>query len=224
MVFVNLAHVCSHLQNASRARLSLTSIPMTKMHLSLCLAMQKQGLLSTVQVAGLKPPIPDMEKAIPASAREELEDKLDEEPWLGLDYASTQSHKSETAHKRTTSSIPDPLLAAKKTSSIPSPKPSDYRSAGVPINPAQRRIWLGLKYWNNEPVLKNMSLVSKPTREVRAKVNDLRKLIAGRKAGITNPMYNPGDCMFVSTEIGIMEAREAVERVRGGVLLVRTGQ
>ena len=69
-----------------------------------------------------------------------------------------------------------------------------------------------------------MSLISKPTRTIRAKVADLRKLIAGRKAGIANPMHNPGDCMFVSTEIGIMEAREAVERVRGGVLLVRTGQ
>lgn len=216
MVFVNLAHVCSHLQNASRARLSLTSIPMTKMHLSLCLAMQKQGLISTVQVAGLKPPIPEIEKEIDPSKREKLEEQLEEEPWLGLSYNQHGDEAAAIARQ------PDTLLHRK--SSLPRPSTKAYKEAGVPINPAHRRIWLGLKYWNNEPVLRNMSMISKPTRTIRAKVADLRKLVAGRKAGITNPMVNPGDCMFVSTEIGIMEAREALERVRGGVLLVRTSQ
>lgn len=217
MVLANLANVCSHLQNASRARLAVTSIPMTKMHLSLCLAMQKQGLLSTVQVAGLKPPVPAIEKEIDPSKREKLEGELEDAPWLGLGYNAQETKVSELA------STPDAKLARSKAS-FAAPDRGEYDRAGVPINPAHRRIWLGLKYWNNEPVLRNMNMISKPTRTIRAKVNDLRKLIAGRKAGITNPMHNPGDCMFVSTEIGIMEAREAVERVRGGVLLVRTGQ
>lgn len=56
MSLVNLAHVCSHLQNASLARLGLTSIPYTRLHLSLSLLLQKQGFLSQVKLAGPSPP------------------------------------------------------------------------------------------------------------------------------------------------------------------------
>ncbi|SMQ45625.1 unnamed protein product [Zymoseptoria tritici ST99CH_3D7] len=56
MSLVNLANVCSHLQNASLARLGLTSIPYTKWHLSLALLLQKQGFLSQVKLGGASPP------------------------------------------------------------------------------------------------------------------------------------------------------------------------
>ncbi|KAI7159369.1 acyl-CoA N-acyltransferase [Hortaea werneckii] len=56
MSLVNLAHVCSHLQNASLARLGLTSIPYTRLHLSLALLLHKQGFLSQVHLGGASPP------------------------------------------------------------------------------------------------------------------------------------------------------------------------
>ncbi|TKA75930.1 hypothetical protein B0A55_05870 [Friedmanniomyces simplex] len=56
MSLVNLSHVCSHLQNASMARLGLTSIPYTKLHLSLALLLHKQGFLSQVKLGGPSPP------------------------------------------------------------------------------------------------------------------------------------------------------------------------
>ncbi|KAK3719447.1 hypothetical protein LTR37_004305 [Vermiconidia calcicola] len=56
MSLVNLAHVCSHLQNASLARLGLTSIPYSRLHLSLSLLLHKQGFLSQVKLAGPSPP------------------------------------------------------------------------------------------------------------------------------------------------------------------------
>ena len=56
MSLVNLAHVCSHLQNASLARLGLTSIPYTRLHLSLALLLQKQGFFSHVKLGGPSPP------------------------------------------------------------------------------------------------------------------------------------------------------------------------
>ncbi|KAK0344389.1 p-nitrophenyl phosphatase [Friedmanniomyces endolithicus] len=56
MSLVNLSHVCSHLQNASLARLGLTSIPYTKLHLSLALLLHKQGFLSQVKLGGPSPP------------------------------------------------------------------------------------------------------------------------------------------------------------------------
>src|SRR6186713_3313614 len=40
MSLVNLAHVCSHMQNASKARLGLTSIPVSKLHVNLMLGLQ----------------------------------------------------------------------------------------------------------------------------------------------------------------------------------------
>ena len=56
MSLVNLSHVCSHLQNASLAKLGLTSIPYTRLHLSLSLLLQKQGFLSQVKLGGASPP------------------------------------------------------------------------------------------------------------------------------------------------------------------------
>ena len=56
MSLVNLAHVCSHLQNASLARLGLTSIPHTRLHLSVALLLQKQGFFSQVKLGGPSPP------------------------------------------------------------------------------------------------------------------------------------------------------------------------
>jgi len=91
----------------------------------------------------------------------------------------------------------------------------------VPKNPAKRRIWLGLKYWNNEPVLGHMGLISKPTRRITAKLPDLTALIRGRQAGYVPGLINPGECIFVNTDIGVLEAREAVTRKRGGQLLCR---
>ena len=44
-----LHYVASHLQNASRARSSITSIPLSKMNLAVAVGLYRQGLLSSVQ-------------------------------------------------------------------------------------------------------------------------------------------------------------------------------
>lgn len=56
MSLVNLSHVCSHLQNASLARLGLTSIPYSRLHLSLGLLLLKQGFISQLKLGGPSPP------------------------------------------------------------------------------------------------------------------------------------------------------------------------
>jgi ribosomal protein S8 len=179
--------------------------------------MQKQGLFSTVQVAGRKPPTPEIEKEVDPEKRERLEKLLEEEPWLGLSYGADEARQFGVSAQG------DGLIhstAASRNSKRTIHEP--IRIPDVPDNPAERRIWLGLKYWNNEPVLRSMSLISKPKRVISAKVPELRKLVRGVKTGLTKPLITPGELMFVSTEIGILEAREALERMRGGVLLVRT--
>ena len=91
----------------------------------------------------------------------------------------------------------------------------------IPANPAQRRLWLGLKYWNNEPVLSNMTMVSKPTRRIWMTSKELSDIALGRRTGYVHGMRQVGECMFVTTDRGIMEIRECVERELGGMLLCR---
>lgn len=72
MSLVNLSHVCSHLQNASLARLGLTSIPHSRLHLSLSLLLLKQGFISQLKLGGPSPPAscfpPGMRDSNPVSS------------------------------------------------------------------------------------------------------------------------------------------------------------
>lgn len=160
MSLVHLANACSHLQNASKARLGLTSIPSTNQLLRLSLALQSAGFLSSVTRGGQHPP--------------------------PLDSLSSY--------------VPEPVTQQ---------------------NISSRRLWLGLKYWNNEPVMSKLSLISKPTKRIWVDVESLGKIIKGREAGHVKGLTRPGECLFVSTDKGILEARECVERKIGGQLLCR---
>jgi ribosomal protein S8 len=205
MSLVNLAHICSHLQNVSKARLGLTSIPMTRLHLNLALGLQKQGFISTVQVAGPTPPVPNRASNPHPTpkARAKLEEKLAVEPWLAFDFRESDLLSNRERRKQAKDVDADRVLDA------------------VPENPAQRRIWLGMKYWNNEPVLSEMGLISKPTRRIKMGVQDIAKIARGRRAGYVQGLTRPGECLFVSTDKGIFESRECVERTLGGLLLCR---
>ena len=168
MSLVNLAHTCSHLQNASKARLGLTSIPNSNLHLKLMLALQNSGFVSTVVRGGPAPPPPH---------------KL-----LGHPSSNTPGAEIEPVTHE---------------------------------NIASRRLWLGLKYWNSEPVLEKMEMVSKPTRRIWMDVEGLKKLVLGKPSGYVKGLTRPGECLFVSTDRGILEARECVERKIGGMLLCK---
>ena len=80
---------------------------------------------------------------------------------------------------------------------------------------------MGLKYYNSKPVLEKMRLVSKPTRRVWMPVGDIERLVRGQKRGYVDGLRGIGESMFVTTDRGIMESRECVERRIGGMLLCR---
>jgi len=46
---LTLSHLCSHLQNASRARLGLTSIPESQAGLAVCTHLLRQGFITALQ-------------------------------------------------------------------------------------------------------------------------------------------------------------------------------
>ncbi|ETN38374.1 uncharacterized protein HMPREF1541_06409 [Cyphellophora europaea CBS 101466] len=168
MSLVNLAHMCSHIQNVSKARLGFTSIPDSKLHLRLALALQNSGFISTVVRGGPTPP--------PAHNL--------------LSHPSSNNEGAEV----------EPVTRQ---------------------NIASRRLWLGMKYWNSEPVLEKMSLISKPTRRIWMDTEGLKKLVLGQNSGHVKGLTTPGECLYVSTDRGIFEARECVERNIGGQLLCR---
>ncbi|KAM4058020.1 ribosomal protein [Hirsutella rhossiliensis] len=53
---LNVANMCSHLQNVSKARLGITSVKNTKYNLRLALAMHRSGFFSAVYRGGKSPP------------------------------------------------------------------------------------------------------------------------------------------------------------------------
>lgn len=194
MSLVNLAHVCSHLQNASKARLGLTSIPVSKMHVNLMLGLQREGFISSVTLGGAQPPEPfAMQETINPEEHEMMAKELADAPWKAYTPIKTNH---------------------------PLGRDTSY-NVKVPENPARRRLWLGLKYWNNEPVLKHMKLVSKPTRRIWLTSEDLGKITRTRESSYVKGLTHPGECMFVTTDRGILEARECVERKLGGMALCR---
>ncbi|KAI1004679.1 hypothetical protein K3495_g3535 [Podosphaera aphanis] len=160
MSLVHLANVCSHLQNASMARLGFTSVPSTNQLLSVALALQTAGFLSSVTRGGLEPP-----------------------PFDDL-----------------SSYVPEPV---------------------VQENISTRRLWLGLKYWRNKPVLSNMHMISRPTKRIWCGVEGLSLIARGNRHGHVAGMSKIGECIFVTTDKGVMEIRECVEKRIGGMLLCR---
>ena len=70
-------------------------------------------------------------------------------------------------------------------------------------------------------MLDRMEMVSKPTRRIWMDTEGLSKLVLGRQSGYVKGLTRPGECLYVSTDRGILESRECVERKIGGMLLCR---
>lgn len=159
MGILNITNACAHLQNASRARLGLTSLPNTKYNLLFALALHRSGLISSVTRAGPTPPPP-----------EEL-----------------LTFQAEPVTSR---------------------------------NVATRRLWLGLKYIGDEPVMRNLKSISKPKRPITMQLPGLRRVARGFESGYVDGL-KMGECMFVATDKGVLEIREALEKQIGGLMLAR---
>lgn len=64
-------------------------------------------------------------------------------------------------------------------------------------------------------------MVSKPTKRIWMNVEDLEKIVLGEKSKYVAGLTKPGECLFVSTDRGVLEARECVEKKIGGMVLCR---
>lgn len=84
MSLVKLANTCAHLQNCSRVRTTLTSIPYTKLHLQFAYNLYKHGFLSSLQKGSSKGPDDFPTDVTPDNISTR---RL----WVGLKYRDTKS-------------------------------------------------------------------------------------------------------------------------------------
>lgn len=82
---LNVANMCSHLQNVSKARLGITSIKNTKYNLRLALAMHRAGFFSAVYRAGKSPPTMEQMVSEPPEALTTAT-VAQARIWLGMKY------------------------------------------------------------------------------------------------------------------------------------------
>ena len=114
-----------------------------------------------------------------------------------------------------------PLSDSRLRRTEPYDEGSEDESVVTQSNIASRRLWVGLKYQNSRPVLERMQMVSKPTRRFWMPVRDLEGLVRGERRGYVAGMRGVGEAMFATTDRGVMELRECVERRVGGMVLCR---
>ncbi|CAO3664876.1 unnamed protein product [Rhizopus stolonifer] len=88
------------------------------------------------------------------------------------------------------------------------------------VTRATRRIWLTLKYKENLPALSKFSVISKPSKKVSFSVNELKNVANGRRSQFIKPLQ-PGEIAIISTNRGVLELQEAIEKNVGGEVLCR---
>lgn len=98
--------------------------------------------------------------------------------------------------------------------------PDEVYTPTTQENISKRRLWLGLKYYDNEPVLSRMQLVSTPKKRINLSLGHLKKVVAGKDT-IEVRALQPGEALFLLTDKGTMEARQAIELQIGGQCVCR---
>ncbi|QBM89953.1 Ribosomal protein S8 [Metschnikowia aff. pulcherrima] len=91
----------------------------------------------------------------------------------------------------------------------------------TPDNISTRRLWLGLKYRKNMPVIRDMLMVLKPGRKVNMTSTEVKALASGLPVRFVKPLQ-PAEVMFLRTpDKEIVEIQEAAKKDLEGMVLCR---
>jgi small subunit ribosomal protein S8 len=90
----------------------------------------------------------------------------------------------------------------------------------TPENDHLRKIWIHLKYRQGEPALKQMSLVSKPSRRIYASVEEIQALASAKRVSSLIKRQVLGQITILETKKGILELQDAVQAKLGGEVLL----
>lgn len=70
-------------------------------------------------------------------------------------------------------------------------------------------------------MLSEMKMESRPKKRVWVGFRDLEDIVRGKERCWIKGLKRPGESLYVSTDRGIMEARECAEKKLGGMVLCR---
>jgi ribosomal protein S8 len=90
----------------------------------------------------------------------------------------------------------------------------------TPDNVSTRRLWLGLKYRNNQSVIRDFSLILKPGRRVNLTATEVKALASGLPVRFIRPLQ-PAESIFVKHANEVVEIQEAAKRHLAGMVLCR---
>lgn len=91
----------------------------------------------------------------------------------------------------------------------------------TPDNISTRRLWIGLKYRNNSPIIREFSLILKPGRKVHLTSTEVKALASGLPVRFIKPLQ-PAECIFLRTSGDeIFEIQEASKKSLKGMVLCR---
>lgn len=91
----------------------------------------------------------------------------------------------------------------------------------TPDNISTRRLWVELKYRNNAPVIRDISMVSKPGRKVHLTPTEVKALALGLPVRFIKPLQ-PAEIILLRTlDQEVVEIQEAAKRDLRGMVLCR---
>lgn len=88
-------------------------------------------------------------------------------------------------------------------------------------NISTRRLWLRLKYRENKPIIRDLSMISKPGRKVNLSIEEVKALASGLKVRFISPLQ-PAENIFIRTDDrSIYEIQDAARLNLPGMPLCR---
>lgn len=98
------------------------------------------------------------------------------------------------------------------------PDPASFNTLPIPA----KKLWIGLKHRDGQPVLRRMNLVSKPSFRVVVSKEELGRLLVGKRARNV-PGVGIGEILIVKTPEDRREGRTNAERYMEGWEAFRAG-
>lgn len=90
----------------------------------------------------------------------------------------------------------------------------------TPDNITSRRLWVDLKYRNNQSVISELNLISKPSRKINLTSEEIKAFASGLRVRNLPPLQ-PAECVFIENDREVVEVQDAAKRGLSGQALFR---
>ncbi|GMM33387.1 mitochondrial 37S ribosomal protein [Saccharomycopsis crataegensis] len=91
----------------------------------------------------------------------------------------------------------------------------------TPDNISSRKLWLSLKYRDNQPVLSHISLVSKPNLKIKLSPTEIKALASGLYVRKIKPLQPAETILVKADDNEILDLQQVAAKNLGGMPLCR---